>query len=263
MIQELNYESTIYPVSACGCFLLRGHDHRQAKQPPNEEPKRSAHPAARQERISPVNLPPRLAFAVAPERVNVEPITARILFQRVEVPNAPHFPFHELLIAALHRPNGRFPGKRHVRNDMPRRQRVNPITHLDVKLHGLSPQIRFYVSGTIHVDLSVDRTRTHLSDTLLALSLAPPTGLENPARCRFLLPIEATPALRVEHADREGVAGRSVGPSALLFFWSSSLDAPFSMATSRIILKPISGVKTSWGRDVWPVLTGERRVFTI
>src|SRR5258707_3474209 len=46
----------------------------------------------------PPNLPPRLVFAVAPERVNVKPITAGILFQRVKVGHAPHFPFHELLV---------------------------------------------------------------------------------------------------------------------------------------------------------------------
>jgi len=33
----------------------------------------------------PPNLPTRLVFAVAPERVNVKPITAGVLFQRVEV----------------------------------------------------------------------------------------------------------------------------------------------------------------------------------
>ena len=55
-------------------------------------------------------------------------------------------------------------GEGHVRNHLPGCQGVNPITHLDVELRGLEPQIRFDVSGIVHSGLRVDDISTDLSD---------------------------------------------------------------------------------------------------
>lgn len=107
---------------------------------------------------------PRLAFAIAPQRVNMVAVPSRILFQRVEIRDTPHFRPHELFVAPLRRPHGSLPGKRHVRNDLPRCQGVNPIAHLDIELRGLEPQIRFDVSGIVHSGLRVDDISTDLSD---------------------------------------------------------------------------------------------------
>ena len=110
------------------------------------------------------NLLPRFALAVAPQRMNMIAVSTRILFQRVEIRHAPHFRSHEFFVTALRRPNRRFPGERHVRNHLPRCQRVHPITHLDIELRGLEPQIRFDVSCIVHFGLLIADIWTHLSD---------------------------------------------------------------------------------------------------
>jgi hypothetical protein len=107
--------------------------------------------------------PPHV-LAIHPQRMDVVAVTARILFQRVKIRDAAQLASHEFLVTPARRPNGRFPGKRQVRNHLSRGQRMHPIAHLNMKLSGFETQIRFDISGTVHFDLSVDRFSTHLSD---------------------------------------------------------------------------------------------------
>src|ERR1035441_9693032 len=70
------------------------------------------------------------APTVRPERVHVESITTRILFDRVEVGDPGDVLAHELLKAPTPRVLAALPRKRQVRNDFPGRKPVDPVGHL-------------------------------------------------------------------------------------------------------------------------------------
>jgi hypothetical protein len=96
--------------------------------------------------------------------MDVVAVTPWILFQRVKIGNAAQLASHEFLVTPGTRPNGRFPGKRQVRNHLPRGQRVNPITHFNMQLRDFQPHFRFKIPRIVHIYPFIDYFCTHLSD---------------------------------------------------------------------------------------------------